>query len=78
MGLMALPEIKRVELEHPQLIADKLRECAGLVVGDMPEIANALSIGASQIESLCDAIKAQEKLVAELVAAFNDGGKTDG
>jgi hypothetical protein len=72
---MALPEIKRVELEHPQLIADKLRETAGVVQSSMPEIATALTIGADQIESLCDAIKAQETLIGELVALIRKGEK---
>lgn len=71
---MTLPEIERVELEHPQLIADKLRECAGLVTGSMPEIASALTIGADQIESLCDALKAQETLIIDLRQGIIDLG----
>lgn len=71
---MTLPEIERVELEHPQLIADKLRECAGLVTSTMPEIASALTIGADQIETLCDALKAQETLAVELRQAIIDLG----
>ena len=42
---MSLPEIERVELEHPQLIADSLREFAGLVTSTMPEIASILDLG---------------------------------
>ena len=71
---MSLPEIERIEFEYPQLIADKLRECAALVTGDMPEIASALTIGADQIESLCDALKAQETLAVELRQAILDLG----
>lgn len=71
---MSLPEIERVELEHPQLIADSLREFAGLVTSTMPEIASALTIGADQIEGLCDALKAQETLAVELRQAMLDLG----
>lgn len=73
-GRPSLPEITKVELEHPQLIADKLRECAGLVTSTMPEIASALTIGADQIESLCDALKAQETLAIDLRQALIDMG----
>jgi precorrin isomerase len=71
---MTLPEIEKVELEHPQLVADKLRECAGLVAQGMPEIASALTIGADQIESLCDALKAQETLIIDLRQGLIDLG----
>lgn len=75
---MTLPEIERVELEHPQLIADKLRECAAMVAQPMPEIASALTIGADQIESLCDCLKAQEQLVIDLRQTIIDLGESGG
>lgn len=71
---MTLPEIERVELEHPQLIADKLRQGAAMMNDTMPEIATMLTIGADQIETLCDALKAQETLAVELRQAIIDLG----
>lgn len=71
---MSLPEIKRVELEHPQIVADKLRQGAAMVNDTMPEIATMLSIGADQIETLCDALKAQETLIIDLRQGIIDLG----
>jgi hypothetical protein len=73
-GGITLPEVKRVDLEHPQIVADKMRECAALVAQPMPEIASALTIGADQIETLCDAIKAQESLIGDMRQGIIDLG----
>lgn len=71
---MSLPEIERIELEHPQLIADKLRQGAAMMQA-MPEIATMLTIGADQIEALCDALKAQETLIIDLRQGIIDMGE---
>jgi hypothetical protein len=62
---MSIPEIRPVNLYQHQLVADKLRQGASMLQG-MPEVVTLLNIGADNIESLCDVVKAQERLAAEL------------
>jgi len=71
---MSIPKIMPVNLYQHQLVADKLRQGASMLQGN-PEIASMLSIGADNIESLCDVVKAQERLAAEMRKSIIDLGQ---
>lgn len=74
---MSLPEIEKLDLSHSQTVADTLREAAGQLPG-MPEIASMLTIGADNIETLCDALKAQETTIIALRDGIAQLGKDMG
>lgn len=60
-------EIERADLEAVQAIADVMSRAAVEFVESRPEIAAALSTGSETIEGLCDLVRAQEVLIAEML-----------
>ena len=63
------PKTERADLDAVQQIADLMSKAAAEFTESRPEIAAALSTGSETIEGLCDLVRAQERLIAEMLEA---------